>query len=59
MRLCVMLMFMSCQTVMMFGVVVVNVRVNVQRRDVAPSRDKGQSKHGRHHTMGHKPECME
>jgi hypothetical protein len=51
-------MLVCGEPVMVLGMVVIAVRVSVQRRELAGGRGQDQSERDRYETM-HKPECME
>lgn len=53
-----MLMFMGSQPMMVLRMIVIGVRVRVERGNVAPSREKGEPKHDRNHAL-HCRKCME
>jgi hypothetical protein len=52
------MMLVCGEPVMVLGMVVIAVRVSVQRRELAGGRGQDQSERDRYETM-HKPECME
>jgi len=54
---CRSMMFVCSRPVMVFWMIVIGVRVEVQRRDLAGGRGQDQSEQDCHEAM-HKPECM-